>query len=151
MVRHLALGLALLFGLPAFARAQTSPDEIDRKVADRIEVTKRVYGAPDPRAKCRPSSGDEIVVCVDRGEDLEVPSTAETDPYSREARRALDGNIPSAPDVSYIKCRRGADGVCRGNIGSAVPPPYYIDMKAIPEPPEGSDADLIAKGEKAAP
>ncbi|MFM5923550.1 MAG: hypothetical protein ACKOPG_05125 [Novosphingobium sp.] len=150
-MRHLALGMAMLLALAPAAQAQTSPDEIDRKVADRIEVTKRVYGAPDPRAKCRPSSGDEIVVCVDRGEDLEVPSTAESDPDSREARRALEGGIPRAPFVGTIRCKRGADGVCRGNVGEAPAPVYYIDMTAIPEPPEGSDADLIAKGEKAAP
>jgi hypothetical protein len=29
--------------------------------------------------------------------------------------------------------------------------PVMIDLKAIPEAPEGSDADKIAKGEMAAP
>jgi hypothetical protein len=37
-------------------------------------------------------------------------------------------------------------------IGGWAPPPvYYFDMTKLPLPPEGSDADLIAKGEMAAP
>jgi len=91
------------------------------------------------------------VVCADDGGDQRVPSTAESDPNSREARRALDGNLPSAPDVSSIKCRRGAGGVCRGNFGGVPPPVYYVDVSALPQAPEGSEADRIAKGEAPAP
>lgn len=149
-MRRLMIILALF--LPAAALAQDAGDAADRKVAEMLEQAKAVYGVPDPRQRCRPKPGsDEIVVCVDRGEDLVVPSTAESDPYSRAARRALDGDIPSAPDVSTIQCRRGADGVCRGNFGGAPPPVYYIDVTALPEAPPGSDADRIARGELAAP
>lgn len=138
--------------LSVAAPAQVGTQAADRKVAEMLEQAKAVYGVPDPRQRCRPKPGDdEIVVCVDRGEDLVVPSTAESDPYSRAARRALDGDIPGAPDVSTIRCRRGADGVCRGNFGGAPPPVYYIDVTALPEAPPGSDADRIAKGELAAP
>lgn len=149
-MRRLTIIPALLLSVPA--SAQDGDGAVDSKVAARLEQAKAVYGVPDPRQRCRPQPGsDEIVVCVDRGEDLVVPSTAESDPYSRAARRALDGDIPSAPDVSTIQCRRGADGVCRGNFGGAPPPVYYIDVTALPEAPPGSDADRIAKGELAAP
>ena len=151
-VQRMILGLVMVLALPGLAHAQSDPDALDAKVAERIDQAKSVYGVPDPRLRCRPTPGsDEIVVCVDRGEDQRVPSTAQTDPDSRDARRALDGNIPSAPDVASIKCRKGADGVCRGNLGGAPTPVYYIDVTALPEAPPGSDADKIAKGEVPAP
>ncbi len=151
-MHRIAVGLAAALLVAAPARAQTDPDALDAKVAERLDQAKATYGVADPRLRCRPTPGsDEIVVCVDRGEDQRVPSTAQTDPDSRDARRALDGNIPSAPDVASIKCRKGADGVCRGNLGGAPTPVYYIDVTALPEAPPGSDADKIAKGEVPAP
>ena len=116
-----------------------------------IAAAHAAYGVKDPRAGCRPKVGDEIVVCADHGEDQRVPSSADTDPNSRAARRALDGNIPSAPDVAYIRCRKGADGVCRGNFGGAPAPVYYVDVTKLPAPPAGSDAERIANGEAPAP
>ncbi|MFM5916311.1 MAG: hypothetical protein ACKOOL_02135 [Novosphingobium sp.] len=152
-MRRLGLALSALI-LAAPAAAQTGADKTDnadRKVAEMIQTARAVYGVPDPRAGCRPKPGDEIVVCADHGEDQRVPSTAETDPDSRAARKALDGNIPSPPDISYIKCRRGADGACRGNFGGAPTPVYYLDVTKLPPPPEGSDAEAIANGEQSAP
>jgi hypothetical protein len=147
-VRRWALGFAMTLMLTAPALAQADPDTLDAKVTERLDQAKSAYGVPDPRLRCRPTPGsDEIVVCVDRGEDQRVPSTARSDPDSREGRRALDGNIPSAPDVASIKCRKGADGVCRGNFGGAPTPVYYADVTKLPEAPPGSDADKIAKGE----
>jgi hypothetical protein len=140
--------MAVLLASPAPALAQS--DELDRKVAERIEQAHQVYGVPDPRLRCRPGSDGEIVVCADHGADLKVPSTAESDPNSREARRALDGNVPTAPD---LEPHYPGMSVAKGCFVPPCPPPpvYYIDMKAIPEPPEGSDADKIAKGEMPAP
>ncbi len=146
MVKKMALALILL--LPAPAQAQDSSEELDRKVAERIEQSRAIYGVPDPRLRCRPKPGsDEIVVCVDRGEDQKVDRTA-PDPNTLEGRRALDGGIPRAPQFDRGSCR-GQPGCVTG--GWAPPPAYYIDMEAIPEPPPGSDADKIAKGEMRAP
>lgn len=144
----LLAGLALASGA---AHAQSDDDELDRKVAERFEAAKTRFSAGGRRQRCQPAEAGEIVVCGNDTPDQRVPSTAQSDPNSREARRALDGNIPSPPDVAYIKCRRGADGVCRGNLGGAPPPVYYIDVSALPQAPEGSDADKIAKGEMPAP
>ena len=149
-----AAGLAIaVFAAPVAASPQSQSAAADRKVSGLLETAKAVYGVPDPRLKgrCQPATGGEIVVCADHGSDQRIPSTAETDPDSRAARRALDGNIPRAPDVGSIRCSRGADGVCRGNIGSAPTPAYYVDVTKLPPPPPGSDADLIARGEMAAP
>ncbi|MFM5895627.1 MAG: hypothetical protein ACKOQM_14515 [Novosphingobium sp.] len=144
--------LALTMAMPAAAQTAT-PDAAatDGKVAGMIETAHAVYGVRDSRAACRPKPGDEIVVCADHGEDQRIPSTAETDPDSRAARRALDGNIPRAPDVASIKCRRGADGVCRGNFGGAPTPIYYVDVTKLPQAPAGSDAEAIANGTATAP
>lgn len=140
-----------LAAAPALADPVPADDPAEARVAEMLARARDVYGIRDSRTVCRPSTGDEIVVCADHGRDQRMPSTAESDPNSLAARRALDGNIPSAPDVDYIRCHRGADGVCRGNFGGAPQPVYYVDLKALPEPPAGSEADQIAKGDKPAP
>jgi hypothetical protein len=149
-MRRLTLALtALALVVPAGARAQAAAesDAADRAVAGRIEQARAVYGVKDSRAGCRPKPGDEIVVCADHGEDQRVPSTAQTDPNSRAARRALNGNIPAAPDVASIRCKQGADGVCRGNFGGVPAPIYYVDVTKLPQAPAGSDAEAIANGD----
>ncbi len=153
-MRRLALALsALALTVPAavWAQAPPDPEATDRAVAGRIDQAKTVYGVKDSRAGCRPKPGDEIVVCADHGEDQRVPSTAQSDPNSRAARRALDGNIPTAPDVASIRCKRGADGVCRGNFGGVPAPIYYVDVTKLPQAPAGSDAEAIANDEATAP
>lgn len=136
----------LVMASPAYSQGST--EVLDQKVAERLEMARQAYGVPDPRLRCRPKPGsDEIVVCVDRGEDQQVERGA-LDPNTLEGRRALDGGIPRAPQFDRGSCR-GQPGCVTG--GWAPPPVYYIDMKAIPEPPPGSDADKIAKGEMRAP
>lgn len=128
--------------------SQESTEVLDQKVAERLDMARQAYGVPDPRLRCRPKPGsDEIVVCVDRREDQQVERDA-PDPNTLEGRHALDGGIPRAPQFDRGSCR-GQPGCVTG--GWAPPPVYYIDMKAIPEPPPGSDADKIAKGEMRAP
>lgn len=143
-------GLLLLFLLPEPALAQTD-DEIDARVEQRIAEARAKFGAPPPRRRCESDSADPdaIVVCApDRGEDQRVPSTAETDPHSLAARLYLNNGVPRAPQLDRGSCK-GQPGCF---VGGWVPPPvYYIDLKAIPEAPEGSDADKIAKGEMPAP
>ena len=137
--------LLLLAGIaPAFAHAQ---DATDRKVEAAIAATKQAYGPPVPQRHCgAPSSNGEIVVCAaDHGEDQRIPSTAASDPGSHQA---LYDGLPRAPQLDRGSCKGQAG--CQA-FGYAPPPIYYIDLKAIPEAPAGSDADLIAKGEKAEP
>lgn len=138
-------GMLALF---AAASAAADPAAIDDRVADLIEQSREFYGVAQPRRRCGPAADGEIVVCADHGEDQRVPSTAESDPHSREARRALDNGIPRAPQMDRGSCK-GEPGCVTG--GWVPPPVYYIDVAAIPEPAEGSDADRIAKGEMAAP
>ena len=93
-------------------------------------------------ARCGTTNGrGEIVVCgSDHGEDVRVPSTADSDPDSREGQ---DNGIPQAPNVSGLPdCRKKCIG-----FGSEPPRVYVIDLKSIPEAPRGSDAEKVARGE----
>ena len=110
-----------------------------------LAAAHAVYGVPDPRPRCKPATGDEIVVCADHGSDQRVASTAETDPNSRTARRALDGGIPRAPQFDRGYCAK-----CQ-HFGAIPPPVYYVDVTKLPAPPAGSDAEKIANDELAAP
>ena len=146
-MRRFGLALAALLFVASQAQAAPLPDAAaaDRRVAEMLATAHAVYGVPDPRARCKPSAGDEIVVCADHGDDLHVPSTAESDPNSRAARRALDGGIPRAPQFD-----RGYCAQCQ-HFGAVPPPVYYVDVTKLPMPPAGSDAELIANGEAPAP
>jgi len=92
-------------------------------------------------AACPDAQGDEIVVCARREDPdkLRVPSDADLGD--------TDDGVPRAPNVSGLPdCSRG----CM-RIGKDPPNPLIIDLNSIPEPPPGSDAERIARGEMAAP
>ncbi|HSQ94467.1 MAG TPA: hypothetical protein VLM18_00005, partial [Croceibacterium sp.] len=89
------------------------------------------------------ATGDEIVVCA-RNED---PATQYVP--SNTDRGDPDDGVAHAPNVSSLPSCAGASMCSR--IGKQPRQLYIIDLKAIPEPPAGSDADKIAKGEMAAP
>ena len=113
--------------------------------AARLAAAQARLGVATVQKRCGAArQSDEIVVCVDRGEDLRVPSTADSDPSSLAARRALNNGIPRAPQLDRGSCK-GQPGCVVG--GWAPPPIYVIDPAALPQAPEGSDADKIAKGE----
>lgn len=144
-VQRMVLGLVMVLTLPGLAHAQSNPDALDAKVAERIDQAKSIYGVPDPRLRCRPTPGsDEIVVCVDRGEDLRV-DRGPPDANTPEGRRALNGGVPRAPQFDKGYCPE-----CQ-HFGWVPPPVYYVDVSALPEAPPGSDAEKIAKGEMPAP
>ena len=140
---------ALALMVPAAAGAQAAaPDPVDQRVAELLETARAAYGVRDPRDRCRRSAEGEIVVCIDRGEDMRVPSTAESDPDSREARHARDADVMRAPQLDRGSCK-GQPGCVTG--GWAPPPIYEVDVSQLPQAPEGSDADRIARGELPAP
>ncbi len=133
-------GLALACARPAAAQGTPAGPTAEEAVA----AQKRVYGPADPRAACGVADGQgDIVVCAASDKEFRVQSSADLDPTGHEA--TYDG-LPRAPQLDKGSCKGQAGCV---SFGYAPPPIYYIDLKAIPEAPEGSDADLIAKGEKA--
>ena len=125
--------------------ARSAEPEPDPQVAERFGRAMARLGVESVQDRCRTArKSGEIVVCVDRGEDLRVPSTAESDPSSLAARHALNNGVPRAPQLDRGSCK-GKPGCVVG--GWAPPPIYVIDPAAIPEASAGSDADRIAKGE----
>jgi hypothetical protein len=141
--RLLALIAIAYAALPVSAQ-EVSQGAADRKVDAMVTTARQAYGpaAPAKRSCNKAADGDEIVVCApDHGEQWRVPSTSESDPGSREA---LNDGLPRAPELGRGSCR-GQAGCMIG--GYAPPPVYMIDLKAIPEAPEDSDADKVAKGE----
>jgi len=118
-------------------------DAVDEKVPRMIDRAREAYSPPMLRSSCSSQvSDDEIVVCApDHGERWRVPPTSETDLTSHEA---LGDGLPRAPRLDRGSCK-GQFGCATG--GLAPPPVHMIDLSAIPEAQEGSDADKIAKGE----
>lgn len=138
--------LGMLVALAALPlAAQPAEPEPDLQIADRLAAAKSRLSVETVQDRCRTArQTDEIVVCVDRGEDLRVAPTSESDPASLAARRALNNGVPRAPQLDRGSCK-GQPGCVVG--GWAPPPIYVIDPAALPQAPEGSDADKIAKGE----
>lgn len=96
--------------------------------------------------RCRPMqrSDGTIVVCggKEASDKERIPLRDETD-----GAKSTDDGRPRAPNVSGLRdCSRGCIG-----LGGVPAPVYYFDIKALPAPPPGSDADRIAKGEIPAP
>lgn len=141
-------GLALLALVPAAARAEPieAEAEAEAKADTRVQVmitgTKEQYRVPPERDPCGNAAGEgEIVVCALRDNERHRVSPSSSDPGSAAALR--DG-LPRAPQLDRGSCRGQAGCV----VGGWAPPPLYIiDLKAIPEAPEGSDADKVARGE----
>ncbi|MBO0749804.1 MAG: hypothetical protein J2O44_05170 [Porphyrobacter sp.] len=107
---------------------------------------RAVYSAVPPKqVECPQTTGDEIVVCA-RHED---PATQYV-PSDTDSGVPSDDGVPRAPNVSGLPDCATAT-VCAQHLGKQPRQLYVIDLKAIPEPPAGSDADKIAKGEMAPP
>lgn len=141
--RLLFVALLAGAGLVAVPLPAAAQDAIDAQVAARLAETKAVYGAVPPPRRCEGGSDDEIVVCAPGDSDrYRVPSTTQSNPGSREGLRT---GVPSAPQLDRGSCRGQPNCI----IGGWTPPKVYvIDLKAIPEAPEGSDAEAVANGTK---
>lgn len=110
-----------------------------------LERAQSFYALEEETAQvCSEASGDEIVVCGESVDPDRYRVPSDTD------RGVVRDEVPRAPD---LEPKYPGVTVARGCfIGPCPRPmPVMIDLKAIPEAPEGSDADRIAKGEMAAP
>lgn len=145
-------GLAMLIVMIASTPA-LSQDEPPITAERAFENADRVYGPPPPEPECAPQESDEIVVCAREQDDslFRVKSSSELDPQSEEA---LDDGVPRAPDVAGPGIFTGPATIsklCIPGIQKCPPDPaFIIDFSALPETPEGSDADKVGKGEMSA-
>ena len=134
-------GIALL-AVPCSAFAQNAASESDRRVQDIVAAQKAQTDLRDKRCILGNATADEIVVCA--------PSDPEADRYpgreTLESVQSTNDGLPRAPDLAP---KYPGVVVARGCFIPPCPPPpmVFIDVKALPEAPAGSDADLIAKGE----
>lgn len=131
------------------AGAVRAQDRAATTAEDVFENARDAYGPPPPEPKCDEGDGDEIVVCAEQQEQSQfrVKSSSELDPESEEA---LDDGLPRAPDVGgpgIFKGKATIGGLCVPGLQKCPPPPaLFIDFSELPDAPEGSDADRIAKG-----
>ena len=140
-------GVAFIsLALPVAAWAQNADSEIDRKVEERIGAQRATTDLRDKRCVLGNADASEIVVCAPRDRDKDRFPGRET---LESVRSTYDG-LPRAPDLRPVY---PGPVVARGCFIPPCPPPkmIFIDVKALPEAPPGSDADLIAKGELAQP
>ena len=128
------------------AVAQNAESELDRRVDDRIAAQKAITDLRDKRCVLGNADASEIVVCAPRDSDKDRYPGRE----QLESVQSIHDGIPRAPD--FVPKYPGVV-VARGCfIPPCAPPPMiFIDVKALPQAPAGSDADLIAKGEMKQP
>ena len=144
--RVLAGAALLCLVVPGAAHAQNVESEVDRKVAERLAAQKATTDLADKRCALGNADATEIVVCAPREpRENRYPGREQLD----SVKSTYDG-LPRAPDLRPVY---PGPVVARGCFIPPCPPPkmIFIDVKALPEAPPGSDADLIARGEKAQP
>lgn len=138
-------GIAFVcLALPPVALAQNAESEMDRRVDDRIAAQMATTDLRDKRCVLGNADASEIVVCAPRDPDKDRYPGRET----LESVQSTKDRIPRAPNFAKPSCK-GQPGCIM--FGKVPPPMPLIDVKALPKAPEGSDADLIAKGEMAQP
>lgn len=143
MKKLIAAALIAALALPGGPLAAQADD------AKPQVVGPPAYGPAAPAKKCKssdPRRPNEIVVCGSQDDkEFRVKSSAELDPDSKEA---TDDGQPHAPDFA-TSCKKNPGGTCI-HFGNTPEPAYMIKFEELPDTPEGSDADKIAKGEKKA-
>lgn len=143
----LTLSASLCGASTAYAQTQADVSQSDAEIAERMLGNNGRVTQDRSRRNClKTIRQGEIVVCAPDEEEFRVPSTADEDPTGSAGTN--DGSL-RPPDVAgdgIFKGKATMGGMC---IVPPCPPeqPYLIDLSSIPEAPEGSDADKIAKGE----
>lgn len=130
--------------------AQTAPPTGPQITAEQaLAAAQQAYGPSEPEGDvsvdCAEPTGDEIVVCAELEEQSQfrVPSSLDK---GDDSHLGWDGDPPDVAGPGIFRGPATVSGLCL--IPPCPPPPvYYIDVTALPEAPEGSDADKIAKGE----
>ncbi|WP_336987520.1 hypothetical protein [Altererythrobacter aquiaggeris] len=131
--------------IPAAAQDTGPASPAGATAEEALADARAAYGPADDRARCPETNGQEIVVCIEPQDDSDfrVESSGDLDPDGAGS----DDGLPRAPDVFGIPDIGGV--TIAGCFLPPCPPPpaYIIDFDTIPEPPEGSDADRISRGE----
>lgn len=137
-----AIALCLMHTAPA--HAQNAASALDRRVQERIAAQQATTDLRDRRCVLGNADASEIVVCAPRDPDKDRYPGRE----QLETVQSTRDGIPRAPDFAKPSCK-GQPGCL--SFGKVPPPMVFIDVRALPVAPPGSDADLIAKGEMKQP
>jgi hypothetical protein len=142
MKKLIAAALIAALALPGGPLAAQADD------AKPQTVGPPAFGPAAPAAKkCKssdPRRPNEIIVCGSQDDkEFRVKSSAALDP---DGAAATDDGQPHAPDFAE-SCKKNPGGACV-KFGTTPEPAYMIKFEELPDTPEGSDADKIAKGEK---
>ena len=126
----------LCLGVPSTSSAQdvrSSENSAPALIARERQVLLEPVGIG---RRCRPNgNADEIIVCA---KTPEAPPPRE--PFDPDAR----SNLKFTPPKGAV----GVGATVRGCFLQRCPKPLvFIDVKALPPAPAGSEADLIARGE----
>lgn len=130
--------------LTGTARAQNAESELDRKIAERLATQQATTDLTDKRCALGQADATEIVVCAPRDREKDRYPGRE----QLESVQSTRDGLPRAPNFAKPSCK-GQPGCL--SFGKVPPPMVFIDVKALPQAPAGSDADLIAKGEMKQP
>lgn len=139
--RPVGTGLVALLALFAIGGRANGQELLPRLNATQmIEQARDYYGTKVPLQGCDiPTMSDEIVVCGHRRPDPRYEEVAPQAPTDMKA--VAFGAPPMGGGV-------GAGVAITGCFLQKCPKKlYFIDLKAIPEPSPGTEADLIAKGQ----
>lgn len=164
-MRLAGYALLLLAAFPAMGAAQErlAPDAPYEPVSAQPDGALDILVDTTPP----PSAGDlrdclrqqeiaaiqgEIVVCGDRGRSNEHRLYSAEEAEERYAKETMHAGMTPTPDIAGQGIFRGPATV--GGLCFVPPcpkePAIAVDFDALPEPPAGSDADLIRRGEKRA-
>jgi hypothetical protein len=138
-MRGRTIAALLMLALPlSSVAAQQSAEQI-------LDTAKQSYGPAPPAPKCNKDSEDPdvIVVCAELEKQEQFRVRTDEEAENDYARETMNKGTPRAPDVA-------GDGIFKGAATFSLPPPeapIIIDLEAIPDAPDGSDAARIGTGE----
>jgi hypothetical protein len=133
---------SILLALAVARMPQSPPTSSDEALAAEKAIAT-VDPQPSRTVDCSHTSEDEIVVCRQQ----------EIDPASQYVPSDIDSgmpddDIPHVPPISMLPpCINAGLAFCAPHVGKMPVHPLIIDVKAIPQAPEGSEADRMSKGE----
>ena len=131
--------------MAAQQRGPTAEQALDR--------ARQAYGPPAPEPNIENCSREqeaaavsgEIVVCR-RLNAAEAVSGFDKEAWERDYAERTQGPQPMNVNLDFKPPMVGVSWSAK--FGAPPPPAYMIDFDTLPDAPPGSDADLIARGEK---
>lgn len=150
MSRFALAFLAIVCAIAAFPHrtlAQNAESEADRRVQDAISRQEETIDPTPPACRLKNRLPGQIVVCRNKEENERQKLPL---PIEHDTSRTTGDGTPRAPDVYGLKPLPFGVGISlKGCFIPPCPPApvYYFDITRLPEPPAGSDADKIARGE----